>query len=74
MEQYVLYLTCGATDFRKQINGLSVLVTMKFQWPFNKEDICQINQKQMEWLLDGLNMEQVKVYHNVKITGRNVCF
>ena len=113
-----IYLACGATGFRKQINGLSALVTMKFnldpfnddcvflfcnkkrnslkvlrydkngfilasktlldgmkfQWPSNKEDIRQINQKQLEWLLDGLDIEQVKAHHNVKITGKNVCF
>ncbi len=33
-----IYLACGATDFRKQINGLSALVTMKFDLdPFNDD-------------------------------------
>jgi transposase len=113
-----IYLACGATDFRKQITGLTSLVSMKFeldpfqddcvflfcnkkktsikvlrydkngfilatktlldgmkfQWPSRQEDIRQIDRKQVEWLLDGLAIEQVKAHHEVKITKNNTCF
>ena len=113
-----IYLACGATDFRKQIPGLSSLVSMKFdldpfnddcvflfcnkrknalkvlrydktgfilasktlldgmkfQWPARKEDVREIDRRQVEWLLDGLSIEQVKAHHDVKINEKNVCF
>lgn len=113
-----IYVLCGATDFRKQIQGLGTLVTrkfnldpfnddcvflfcnkkrnslkvlrydrngfilasktlldgMKFQWPSNKEDVRLINKKQVEWLLDGLSIEQVKAHHNVKINDKSTCY
>jgi hypothetical protein len=47
---------------------------MKFQWPSRQEDIRQIDRKQVEWLLDGLAIEQVKAHHEVKITKNNTCF
>ena len=113
-----IYLACGATDFRKQIPGLSALVSMKFnldpfhddcvfifcnkkktaikvlrydkngfilaskvlldkmkfQWPSKKEDLRQIDRKQVEWLLDGLSIDQVKAHHEVTFKEQNICF
>lgn len=113
-----IFLACGATDFRKQITGLSTLVStkfdldpyrddcvflfcnkkrnsikvlrydrngfvlagktlldgMKFQWPSKKEDVMKIDKKQVEWLLDGLSIEQSKAHHPVKADRSNVCF
>lgn len=34
----------------------------KFHWPRNKDEVRLINKKQLEWLLDGLSIEQ-KNYH-----------
>lgn len=30
--------------------------------------------KQVEWLLEGLEIEQKKAHHEVKIKAENVCF
>ena len=47
---------------------------MKFQWPMKEEDVRQITPQQMEWLLDGLSMEQKKAHHEVKMAGKNFCY
>ena len=100
-----IYIALGATDFRKQQNGLVALVSlkfkldpysgksvflfcnkrhnslralrwdrngfilvtkflsddMKFQWPKNQGEIRDITKRQMEWLLEGLQIDQKKV-------------
>ena len=33
---------------------------MKFQWPKNEGEIRDITKRQMEWLLDGLQIDQKK--------------
>ncbi|MDO5522365.1 MAG: IS66 family insertion sequence element accessory protein TnpB [bacterium] len=99
-----IYLALGATDFRKQQNGLATLVSlkfnlnpysgtslflfcnkrrsslralrwdkngfilvskflsddMKFQWPKTQGDIRNITKRQMDWLLDGVDIDQKK--------------
>lgn len=99
-----IYIALGATDFRKQQNGLATLVSlkfnldpysrksvflfcnkkhnslralrwdgngfilvtkflsndMKFQWPKNQGEVRDITRRQMEWLLDGLQIDQKK--------------
>lgn len=101
-----IYLALGATDFRKQQNGLASLVSlkfkldpcsgtsiflfcnkrhnalralrwdrngfilvtkflsdgMKFQWPKNEGDVRDITRRQMEWLLEGLQVDQKKAH------------
>lgn len=101
-----IYLALGATDFRKQQNGLATLVSlkfklnpysgtsvflfcnkrhtslralrwdkngfilvtkflsddMKFQWPKNEGEVRDITKRQMEWLLDGLQIDQKKAH------------
>ena len=42
----------------------------KFKWPKKKEDLKMINKKQLEWLLEGLSIEQ-KSYH--KEVKRELC-
>lgn len=113
-----IYIALGATDFRKQIQGLVSLVQiqfgkdpfnesgvfifcnkkrdsvkvlrydrngfvlaqkklldkMKFQWPKDKESVNQISNKQLEWLLEGLSIEQKKAHREVKIHMNNSCF
>ena len=33
---------------------------MKFQWPRNTEEVKEITGQQLEWLLEGLEIEQKK--------------
>ena len=98
-----IILACGATDFRKQIEGLSSLVSMKykldpfasgyvfifcnrrrnskklldgmkFQWPKDEKEVDEISEKQLEWLLEGLEIEQKKAHHPVDMSAGNNCF
>ncbi len=113
-----IVLAVGATDFRKQIEGLSVLVNtkfkmdpfadgyvfvfcnkkrdalkalrydrngfvpaskklldrMKFRWPKTPADVREITPKQLQWLLDGLEIEQEKAHHPVEINAEKSCF
>ena len=113
-----IFLACGATDFRKQIEGLVTLVNlnyqldpysenavfifcnkrkdsikilrydnngfvlatkkllnkMKFQWPQKAGDIKNISMNQVEWLLQGLEIEQKKALPNIKINSQNSCY
>ena len=101
-----IYLAMGATDFRKQQNGLTALVAlkfkldphqgtsvylfcnkrhnslralrwdgngfilvtktladeMKFQWPKTESDVRRITYRQLEWLLEGLSIDQKKAH------------
>ena len=101
-----IYIALGATDFRKQQNGLIslialkfkldpyygasvflfcnkrhnslralrwdgngfILVTkilsgeMKFQWPKSQCEVRDITSRQLEWLLEGLQIDQKKVH------------
>lgn len=36
---------------------------MKFQWPKNQGEIRDITKRQMEWLLEGLQIDQKKAHH-----------
>lgn len=51
-----------------------LLEKMKFQWPKDSEMVKEITCKQVEWLLEGLEIEQKKAHHEVKIKAENVCF
>jgi transposase len=109
-----IYLALGATDFRKQQNGLAsfvalkfkldphsgtnvflfcnkrhnslralrwdrngfILVTkslseeMKFQWPKNQGEVRDITRRQLEWLLQGLQIDQKKAHpDSIDTTG-----
>ena len=109
-----IYLALGATDFRKQQNGLISLVAlklkldphagasvflfcnkshnalcalrwdgngfilvtkslseeMKFQWPKNQGEVRNITRRQLEWLLEGLQIDQKKAHpDNVDTSG-----
>ena len=47
---------------------------MKFQWPRNKDEVKEITKQQMEWLLDGLEIEQKHAHHSVDLSSENTCF
>jgi transposase len=51
-----------------------LLEKMKFQWPKDSEMVKEITGKQIEWLLEGLEIEQRKAHYEVKQTTENVCF
>lgn len=95
-----VYLSLGATDMRKAINGLSVLVSEqmqldifssnlfvfcnrtqtilkilywdkngfclwqkrlekdRFKWPKTTDDVMNITNRELSWLIDGLNINQ----------------
>ena len=103
-----VYLAAGATDMRKQINGLSIMVAdrlemdplsghlfvfcnrrrnmikvlywsrngfcmwMKrlekhcFKWPETVDEICEIDSRQLGWLLDGLDVYQARAHKPLK--------
>jgi len=45
-EGYTIYLTCGVTDLRKSINGLSVIAAARFQMsPFEKRIFVFCNKR-----------------------------
>ena len=47
---------------------------MKFQWPRNTEEVKEITGQQLEWLLEGLEIEQKKAHHPVSISSEKACF
>lgn len=51
-----------------------LLEGMKFQWPVKEEDVRLVTPQQMEWLLDGLSIEQKKAHREVKMTLKNSCY
>ena len=95
-----VYLSLGATDMRKAINGLSVIVSEqmqldifssnlfvfcnrpqtivkilywdkngfclwqkrlekdRFKWPKTSDDVMNITNRELSWLIDGLNINQ----------------
>jgi transposase len=43
---------------------------MKFQWPKNEGEVRDITKRQMEWLLDGLQIDQKKAHlESINTTG-----
>ena len=51
-----------------------LLDDMKFQWPRTPNEVKEISFQQVEWLLQGLEIEQKKAHHQVKINPQNTCF
>ena len=51
-----------------------LLDDMKFQWPRTPDDVKEISLQQIEWLLQGLEIEQKKAHHEVKMNMKNTCF
>jgi len=105
-----VYLAIGATDMRKSINGLSLLVVdyfdrdplsgnlfafcnrkqdivkvlywemsgfclwmkrlekHKFRWPQSEEEMLGISRRELNWLLDGLSIEQQDAHQRLNYT------
>ena len=51
-----------------------LLDDMKFQWPRTPDEVKEVTFQQVEWLLQGLKIEQKKAHHQVKIDRQNTCF
>jgi len=51
-----------------------LLEEMRFQWPKDTEEVKEITAQQVEWLLQGLEIEPKKAHRDVKIKSQNVCF
>lgn len=113
-----IFLACGATDFRKQISGLTAMVSlqfhldpyndrhvfifcnkkrdaikvlrydengfvlatkklvedMRFQWPRTADEVKEITFRQVEWLLQGLEIEQKKALKPIKKSLSDICY
>ena len=51
-----------------------LLKDMKFQWPRTPSEAREISCQQMEWLLQGLEMEQKKALPPVAANVKKTCF
>lgn len=51
-----------------------LLEDLKFQWPKTPAEVKQVSLQQIEWLLQGLEMEQKKAHHEIEINNKNSCF
>ena len=69
----------GIKILRYDSNGFilaskKLLEDMKFQWPRTPEEVKEISFQQVEWLLQGLEIEQKKALHEIKVDLKNSCF
>ena len=69
----------GIKNLRYDSNGFilaskKLLEDMKFQWPKTPEEVKEISFQQVEWLLQGLEIEQKKALHEVRADLKNSCF
>jgi len=51
-----------------------LLKDLKFQWPKTPEEVKEVTINQIEWLLQGLEMEPKKVHHPIEISNKDCCF
>jgi len=51
-----------------------LLEEMKFQWPMKTSEAKEISYQQVEWLLQGLRIEQEKALHTVEMSSENIFF
>lgn len=51
-----------------------LLDKMKFQWPNSISEIKNISYRQMEWLLQGLEIEQKTALKNIDIKSIKTCY
>ena len=69
----------GIKILRYDSNGFilaskKLLEDMKFQWPRTPEEVKEISFQQVEWLLQGLEIEQNKALHEVRADLKNSCY
>lgn len=51
-----------------------LLEEMKFQWPSKQEEVKLITKQQVEWLFEGLEIEQKKAHHSVFMSSQKFCY
>lgn len=51
-----------------------LLEGMKFQWPKTEDEIKDVSIRQIEWLLEGLSIEQQKAHHDIKMELKSTCY
>lgn len=51
-----------------------LLEGMKFQWPKSPSEVKEITFQQMEWLFQGLNIEQKKAHYSVELSAGKTCY
>ena len=51
-----------------------LLEDLKFQWPRTPEEVKEITFQQIEWLLQGLEIEPKKVHHAITLNHDECCF
>lgn len=51
-----------------------LLDDMRFQWPRTPDEVREISFRQVEWLLQGLEIEQKKAHHEVTFDRKQSCF
>lgn len=51
-----------------------LLEDLKFQWPQTPDEVKEVSIQQIEWLLQGLEMEPKKRHHPVRINSTTRCF
>lgn len=51
-----------------------LLEKMKFQWPKDDSEVKEISIRQVDWLLQGLSINQEKAHREVKTGSENICF
>ncbi len=103
-----IYLALGASDMRKAINGLSIMVEQqlcldpfagslfvfsnrrrdivkilywdtngfclwqkrlekdRFKWPTSEIEILEISSRQLNWLLSGLSIKEIRAHKELK--------
>ena len=49
-------------------------IGISIQWPKDEKEVDEISEKQLEWLLEGLEIEQKKAHHPVDMSAGNNCF
>ncbi|HEY9063237.1 MAG TPA: IS66 family insertion sequence element accessory protein TnpB [Pseudobacteroides sp.] len=51
-----------------------LLEGMKFQWPKSPSEVKEITFQQMEWLFQGLDIEQKKAHYHVEMSAGKTCY
>lgn len=51
-----------------------LLEGMKFQWPKEATEVKNISIKQVEWLLQGLEIEPQKAHHSIEMSSKETCY
>ena len=51
-----------------------LLEGMKFQWPKEAGEVMNISPKQVQWLLQGLEIAPQKAHHSIEMSNQEICY